>query len=348
MRRSHLVPILVLACVGCGGSADPDRVRVHGIAASDTLVASESAEIAYAIDLDVAPSGVVFVADLMADAVVAVDSTGTVTSFGRRGEGPDEFSGPFALRAEGTVLFVFDRGNGRLKRMSQGGAVESLTRTSPQASRSPPFILDDGGMLVSTGGIDSSLVAQFDLNAQPVRAVGEPVVPVEEATRFVPILEAIHAGEVPDRLRNEGIVVGNAAGDIWVALTAEGSVRRYAPDGSLLWETRVEEPEMDASRERFFRRNREEAVEGGFFPLRYFVDLEIVGDEVWVLLQTDAADPAVILSLGPDGRLTRRVEVGAGGGAVAFAVSPDQEWLFLFTEHDAQLLRARLGLAAAF
>lgn len=348
MQRVRLIPILVLACLGCGGAADRDGVEVQNIAAIDTLVTSESAAIAYAIDIDVASSGIVFLADLMANAVVAVDPAGTVTSFGRRGEGPEEFSGPFALRAEGSVLFVYDRGNGRLKRMSQRGAVESLTRAPPQASRAPPFLLDDGGMLVSTGGIDSSLVAEFDADAQLLRSVGSPIVPVEEATRFVPILETILAGDIPDRLRNEGIVAGSAAGDVWLALTAEGSVRRYAPDGSLLWETRVEEPEMVASRELFFRRNREEAVEGGFFPLRYFMDLEVVGEEVWVLLQTGSTDSAVILSVGAEGRLTRRVEVVGGGGAVAFAVSPDQQSVFLFTEYDAQLLQARLPRGAAF
>lgn len=316
---------------------------VSRITTVDTLVSSESAAIAYAIDLDVAPSGVVFAADLMANAVVAVDPEGVVTSFGRRGEGPDEFAGPFALRAEGPVLFVFDRGNGRLKRMSHSGAVESLIRAAPEAIRSPPFILDDGGMLVSTGGTDSSLVAEFDVDAQMLRFVGSPVVHLEEATQFVPVLETIIAGEIPDRIRNEGIVAGTAAGDVWMALTAEGSVRRYGPDGSLLWDTVVDEPEMAVSRELFFRRNREEAVEGSFFPLRYFMDVEIVGEDVWVLLQTGSTDAGVIVSLGPDGRLDRRVEIAGGGGAVAFAVSPDQEAVFLFTEYDAQLLRARLA-----
>lgn len=338
MRRFSLLSAFVVLCSGCEPAVELRDIPVERIASVDTLVSSESAAIAYAIDLDVAASGDVFVADFMGNTVVAVDSIGTATSFGRRGEGPEEFSGPFALRAEGSVLFVHDRGNGRMKRMSQAGVLRSIVRTAPHTSRAPPYILPDGGMLVSTGGADSALVAEFDPDAQLKRRVGSPIAPLDGPG---PILEIVRNGEIPGRLRNEGLVAGNATGDVWVALTAEGDVRRYDADGSLLWATQVEEPEMITSREIFFRRNREEAAPGSFFPLRYFMDLELVSEEAWVLLQTQAADPAVILSFGPGGRLTRRIEITGGGGATALAIGPAQS-VVLFTQHDAQLLRAQL------
>lgn len=341
-NRFTLVVCLTSLLPGCAQPEPVQEVEVLTVATVDTLVSSESAAIAYAIDVDVAESGAIFAADLMANTVVRVDAEGGVTSFGRRGAGPEEFSGPFALRTEGATLFVLDRGNGRLKRMSHDGAVESLARTAPEAIRSPPYLLGDGGMLVPTGGADSSLVREFDADAELVRTVGVPVVEVDEATQAEPILEMIRAGEIPDRLRNEGVVAGNAAGDIWIALTAEGEVRRYGPDGALRWNTRIDEPEMAESLEEFFRRNREEATEGSFFPLRYLLDLEVVGDEVWVLLQTDVTDPAVVIGLGADGAVTRRIEVAGGGAAVSFAVHPNRESLVIFTYHDAQLLRARL------
>ncbi len=337
MRRISVVSIVVLMSTACEQADEVEEVQVHRVTTVDTLVSSETAAIGYAIDLDVASSGVVFAADLMGNAVLAVDSVGTVTSFGRRGEGPNEFSGPFALRVEGQVLFVHDRGNGRLKRMSQAGTVESMTRTASQATRAPPYIMADGGMLVSTGGEDSALAVEFDSEAQLLRRIGSPVVPLEGPG---PMLEMIQAGDIPGQLRNEGLLAGVATGDVWVALTGEGEVRRYGADGSLLWSTVVDEPEMLASRELFFRRNREEATPGGFFPLRYFMDVEVVDEEAWVLLQTSSAGPAVILVFSPEGRMDRRVEVVGGGGATTFAVDPDRGSVILFTQQDAQLLRA--------
>ena len=90
MKRASLV--LAMMVVSCGKSDSPPTDAPIIVASVDTLITTESAEIARLADLDVAPSGVLYAADTQANQLLAVNSeTGEVTRLGRAGKGPGEF-----------------------------------------------------------------------------------------------------------------------------------------------------------------------------------------------------------------------------------------------------------------
>ena len=98
---------------------------------------------------------------------------------------------------------------------------------------------------------------------------------------------------------------------------------------------------MAWSRSEFFRRNATEDNPARFYSLRYFRDVSVVGDALWLLLDTQPDGPALIVVVGPGGS-TRRIEIASAGSATSMAVDVFHHRVFLYTYEDAQLLKAQL------
>lgn len=333
-----------LILLGCRGGEIPATVGPVIVSAVDTLIDTQSASLASVVDMDVAPSGILYVADYQAQQILRIDpDSGDTLRLGRPGEGPGELDGPWSIRALAHGVMVVDRGNGRIQRLTESGEFLSSGPVSPMVMRSFPFLSTDGGLVIGTGGRDSCLAVVFDSTATEVRRIGTPVVVPPAIADFGAIKSKIREGEIPADLRNEALVAAGPGGGTWIALTTEGEVRRYDLDGVLAWTTLISEPEMAWSRSEFFRKNATEGNPARFFSLRYFRDLVVVGEELWLLLDTPPEGPAVIVVAEPDGS-THRIEIVGAGSAVSMAVDHARGRLFLYTYDDAQLLLAQLPL----
>ena len=340
MKRLLAWSCLIL--VGCGGSDTSTAAGPDVISAVDTLIDTESAALASVVDMDVDPSGRLYVADFQANQILSLDPlTGDTVRLSQPGGGPGELKGPWAIRALDDGLLVVDRGNGRVQRLAESGAFVSSTPVTPMVMRGFPFLGADGSVLIGSGGRDSCLAVVFDSTATEVRRVGTPVVVPPAIADFGEIKSQIRAGEVPADLRNDALVAADRRGGTWIALSTEAEVRRYGPDGTLKWTTAITEPEMAWSRTEFFRKNAAEDNPARFYSLRYFRDLAVVDDALWLLLDTRPDGPALVVVVGPEGS-TRRLEIAAAGSATSMAVDLAHDQVFLYTYDDAQLLRARL------
>lgn len=341
MRR--LLVVCAASLVGCGGLDESAEPTVVAITSIDTVISTESAAVAHVFDLDVSPSGELWLADGQSHTVVAVNpGSGRWRTIGREGEGPGEFLGPSTLRALGDQLMVVDRGNARVQRLTTDGEFLSTAPLTPLVRTSFPYLLDDGGMLVATLGQDSRLAVEFDSAGEELRSIGVPVVSPPAVADFGAIKAQIREGQIPPDLRNQAVVAGTNGGDVWIALYTEAEVRRYGPAGSLRWTTVLDEPEMSATRVEFFRRNNEEQNPNTYYPLPYVRDVAVAGQDLWVLFDTPTEGPAVLIQLDSAGVKRRRVEIAGAGGAVALAMDMSRQRLFLSTLHDAQILMALL------
>ena len=342
MTHRPLAVGVCLTLVGCAGSEAPVAAGPVVISAVDTLIDTGSAALASVVDMDVDPSGRLYLADYQADQILRLDpQSGDTARLSRPGQGPGELDGPWAVRALNDALLVVDRGNGRIQRLATSGELVGSTPVTPMVMRGFPFLGEDGSVVIGTAGRDSCLAVVFDATGAEVRRVGTPVVVPPPIADFAEIKSKIRAGEIPPDLRNDALVAADGRGGTWIALSTEGEVRRYGSDGTLEWTTPITEPEMARTRSEFFSRNVAEENPARFYALRYFRDLAVVGEELWILLDTPPDGSGVVVVVGSDGS-TRRIEVAAAGSATTMAVDEARGRMFLYTSDDAQLLEAEL------
>jgi hypothetical protein len=148
---------------------------------------------------------------------------------------------------------------------------------------------------------------------------------------------AIMDGEVPAQLRNWTLPAIDDDGSLWLILNAEGVVQRFDATGNMLWSLQLEAPELAPIKQRFFQRNRE--IEGpGFVVLTYVADAARVDDEIWLLLNVPDEDPSVVLVIGDDGTLRRRLTFPDVYGADELAVDSDSGTIYLAVPSEASLL----------
>ena len=331
-----------LAILGCDGNAssDPELLIVMEL---DTLISTESGLIGMPLEAVITPSGAVAVADFQSNQITVLGPSRSIHPIGQAGEGPGEFAGVWGLQVSGDDLLIVDRGNGRVQRMALDGTYLDSWPVTPLVRSSFPYLLSDGSVLLGSMGRDSTLAYAFDVAGQETRRIGVPVAPVPAVRNFSAIREAIDRGEIPDQIRNEVIVAGHPDGPVWLALQTEGVIQQYAADGTMEWSLEVQAPEMAQVEEQFFVRNQAEERPNTYHSLRYFAGLFPLGDELWVLMTTLESGPsAVVLVVGEDGVMRRRIEFTGAAGASTLAVDPLKQRVVLSTSHDAQVLMAEV------
>lgn len=330
-------------CLGCVAPDTDPPAETIVITALDTVVTTESASLAAPVDLDLDLDGRLYVSDVQANQLLLVDlDRRDTTRIGGPGQGPGELSAPGPIAALPGGVLVVDRRNGRVQHLTSSGEVVGARPASPWVLSGASFLRADGHLFATTRGQGGRLAVEFDSLSVELRSIGVPIVDPPEIANFAAIKAAIADRTIPDDLRNEALVAADAAGQVWIAMQTEGEIRRYDTGGALMWRTAIEEPEMKRTLENFFTANAAEPNPARFISLRYFRDIEIVADDLWVLLDSSPPDPAVIVVIGRDGSPVRRIEVAHAGGATALAVDQARRRLFLATRHDAQLVLATI------
>jgi len=336
-RRALSVLVFgALLLVACG---DGDREGPAGELVwtrADTVVDLEGGGVGEIGELEVGPDGVLHVVDPMEHRIHRFAADGRrLEALGGEGEGPGELRRPAAVAVAGDSLLVADHDNGRVQALSRDGAYR---RSWPLPPRANPAFLDlapDGRYATGTLGWSDALVALYAPDGELLARFGEPAIEPPDGIRLGDLKRRSAEGEVPDLFRNTAGVHLGPDGFVWLNLTADGAVRKYHRDGTLVFEHRVGDPERSEIFEAFVRKNAEE---DGLHPLKYVADFGVVGDELWLLLNREEERPTLFLALGTDGSGLRRIRVPTVRGAGTFAVDRERRRLYLGVPSRAEVV----------
>jgi hypothetical protein len=337
-----LTVVVLLGMVACRGEDGATGVAEYVVEDVDTVISLEAEGLAAPSDVAVDEEGTVYVLDeQLAGVLVIPGRDGDPLFYGGEGAGPGEFKGPLALAATRDTLRVVEAGNGRVQVLTTDGAyVRSLPLS---AGILGGFSLSgDGHLAVPTQGFrEESLVLRFGPDGAAEGGVGELVAPPHQMWDMRAIRASIEAGQVPAALRNMSLPVAEDDGSLWLILQAEGVVRRYGPEGRLIWSLPLAAPELAAIEADFFARNRELEV-AAFIPLRYASDAAVANGQLYVLLNVPAGEPSVVLVISSEGVLTTRIVLPSVVDARDLAVDRERQRLYLTVPSEASLLAADL------
>ncbi|HEX9728261.1 MAG TPA: hypothetical protein VGA37_07150 [Gemmatimonadales bacterium] len=332
-----LIGALAPLCVACG-TREAGGVRELVVDRATPVITSESELLGAPVDM-VVVGGDLYVLDGRPARVVVIPADASAPRMiGRAGSGPGELRFPAALAVSDDVIRVVDVGNARVQLYALDGRALGQAPVPPAVRGGPAAIRADGWIVVGTGGRDSALAEYFDAEGNERGRFGEPVVPPVAVWDFVAIKNEIVSGNVPDALRNNTRPAFATAGGFWLALLADPVVQRYGTSGELSWSVVLDEPQFATIREDFIARNRAEASPSALITLRYVTDAAEVAGRLWLLLATRDDAPTVVLVIGPDGAVERRMRFTDVRGGALFAVDETTRMAYFAVPSAAEVV----------
>ncbi len=333
----------LLSAAACTPDAPPalPEVRIDDVS---VIVSSESELLSRPMDMLLDESGRLWVLDYLAAHVLVMSADGELLeTIGRDGSGPREFKRPAAFALSPDTLRVVDGGNGRLQTLALGS---EFTRNAPLTLASgmgPIAVRDDGRFLTTTLGLDDALAVYHDPTGQQLVTLGTPLAEVSGYGSPSQTKQEIVDGKVPAMFRNSVLPLFAPDGDIWLILTGEGLLQRFDEAGSLQVSVPIEAPELEqvwqeviAHAESTLANPR--SVKGLF----YVWDATVVGQTLWILLNTTEGGPAVLMAFTADGQANRKVVFSNVSGARQFAFDRARDRIFFAITSDASIVASSL------
>jgi hypothetical protein len=341
LRSAGTAVLVITTTSGCADvRRAPSPDESVALVVMDTLVTTASELIGGVYDLAVSPNGDVYVVDYGYKHVLVVDPDGTVRrTIGKQGSGPGEFEMPYVVHVGGDSIRVLDIQSNRVQVFDRvGGLVRSYRLDAPGLGGGRDF-RDDGSLAATIDGFDNAMILVLDAAGTRVDQFGEPIVPPVTFYDFTALKSEIRDGRVPDAFRNRATLVWATDQSLYLAFLAETQVRRYDASGSLLWTRTLDEAVLRSARAVFVRKNIEEQNPSRIHSLQYVIDAAVVGDDLWLLLNTADEDNGLLLVLSADDAAVRRRLTFPGlPNTGYFAVDQSRRRLYMAPRGEASVL----------
>jgi hypothetical protein len=335
---SAITALIVIAC-----QVQEHDARIATGAVVDTVIAGESGLLNKPADMAITPDGAVLLLDYGKPSILEITESGSIArEWGHSGSGPGELLIPLGLAYREDTLFTTNVGNSRFEIYLRSGEVLP-SRPAPSEARYGRLSLNpDGGYVLPTNGQGGSLASVYTRAGSLALSVGEPVVPPSRSFDLGAFRAAALRGEVPDYYRNNALVALAEDSTVWLVLNTEGLIARYSASGQLMGQSAIDDSLFPAIRARYIQRNKDDSTGRRVYSLSYFADLRPDSGRLWVLLNTPPGTPTVVLRLGPDGSVERRVTIPGMSDVWRMAVLPHTRELLFTSAETATLFRVRL------
>jgi hypothetical protein len=333
--------LLILA--GCLGNRarGPAEVRVEG---ATEIVSLESGLFGRPTKIAVDDSGNLWVLDNMLGQILVLTSHGElVRSIGGAGSGPREFRRPQAFIVSGDTVRVADVGNGRLLTLALHSEYARSIPLPPAAALGPLALTRDGRLLLGTQGLQGALAAYYDASGTLLGTLGQPPAETPMILDVRGMKQEILAGEVPAFFRNLVHPVFAPDGAMWLILTGEALVQQYDASGTQRLSVSLAAPQLERIWEGVVARNRETLNDSRHIdgPV-YVLDAAVVDQELWMLLNMPASEPAVMLALTTNGTFERTLVFTRVLGAESFVIDAARDRVYFTIPSNASVVAAPL------
>ncbi|HJQ64725.1 MAG TPA: 6-bladed beta-propeller, partial [Burkholderiales bacterium] len=289
-------------------------------------------------DLIVAHDGSVYLADSQTNQILLIDSEGRLAkTIGQGGAGPGEFARPSSLVQLGDTLAVVDLGNGRLQFLSLTG--EPLGTMSLPPGMAPPAVGSSLFFVSPTWGTDSVLAIIRGRDGSIRGRIGTIEGAPSNLIRLSELKAEIQEGRVPGIFMNTAQAAVGPAGTIWLTVPARASVERFDSMGVSQWSVVLEDSAFDGVRTHWIAMNAA-AEMNQLLSLRYILDVQSVGGDLWVLLGQSLVGPATIRVIKADGSFGARITFTYVTGTGQFAVDVERRRVYFARPETAELLGA--------
>jgi len=299
------------------GAVDfPAEVVIQGAA---TLISDATIDLALPSGIDVDGEGNLWIVDRRLHHVLVVSPAGEVLrTIGRNGGGPGEFRFPRGIGIRGDHAYVLDNAHGVQSFDMRG---EYLAEYSARVAFDFDFT-GDGGIVTSNFRVwpRGGLLAALGPDGEETALFGQIPFAGAEEFNFAELREAFLAGTLLDVARNGALPVVAPDGSLWVAFHTEQRLRRYGPDGSLLFETSFDVPELPGIEAQFYEDFRDAPSADALFLPSFIADGVAVGNSLLLLWETVEGTPGLVTVHDGSGALVQRLvfpEIDTGGGALA-------------------------------
>jgi hypothetical protein len=289
-------------------------------------------------------SGRLWVLDMLAAQVLVMSADGELLqTIGREGSGPREFKRPSALALSTDTLRVVDTGNGRVQTLALGSDFTRNALLTLASGMGPIAVIGDGRFITTTLGLDDALAVYHDPTGQQLMTLGTPLAEVSGYGNPSQTKQEIIDGTVPAMFRNSVLPLFAPNGDMWLILTGEGLLQRFDEAGSLQVSVSIEAPELEQVWQEVVHHAEStlanpRSVKGLF----YVWDATVVGQTLWILLNTTEGGPAVLMAFTPDGQVKRRVVFSSVFGAHQFAFDRARNRVLFAISFDASIVTSSL------
>jgi hypothetical protein len=340
----------LLSCEGERGSEETFDIRLPQ---PEVLVSTESELLGSPSDIAFDSEGRIWVADPVNKRVVLLDHDGSVIeTIGRRGDGPGELQWPARIAANDTLVRVWDLLRYTVQDYRPDGTHLADHSVSVRLIGASALSID-GSLVIPTFGRDSALAALHTVRSSTITRFGPMVVPEPFTGDLIALSNAIKAearnGRVPAQVRNMVTPAIGNDGNVWLMVQTEHEIRKYSPDGTLLWQRVLEVPEANSTLEAFFRRTIELEPTAPALPPTIFDAAREIGATLWILMHGEAGQPSVFYLLDAGtGQIQGRLSVATSAPARGFNVDTARKRLYLTIPEEAAILSVDLRSSAGF
>lgn len=331
---------ILISCQSESTSAVVERINLEITGAERVIDTSTDDQIAMPASILALSEGL-YVYDFGAGSIHRFDEHyELVQSFGKQGNGPEEYQYLASLWSFDDQIVGYDPGNAKLISYSfDGGYIDEQGLTSQQYSQ----MMAAGSkseFYFQSGGYDGTLLTHSNLDDETIHHFGESLTSGDQDISISSARQAVERNQIPSFMKNRVIPAVNSERIFSFQLTT-GVLQAYSHQYELLWEYPFETDFMDEVFENYIDANKRMLDRGNIIFLMYASHMEAIEGGVIILFSTPSGTPVTLGWINNDGTESGLISYkDLDINSQNFTISADRNTIYFNNQLDGEIWRA--------